>query len=351
LGVCLQGAAICATTLVATPVHAEERGPTASDVKRAADEFDRGRESYRGEQYVEAAEHFEAADAHAPSAAALRLAIASRKEAGQLSRAATLAALALSRHGDDAELSELANGVIDEAKTLHRAEITCDEACELAADSKIVHGGQNLSRVLYLEVGAHKITASWPDGRTSTQSVDATEGGTSSLEFQAPAVATPAEQPDTSDVSADLSTGATDPARDKSGGWSPVVFWTGAGLTVAGGVATGILGYVAQTSPGPDTVRKECKGQGTDCPEYQQGLKNQRNANIALAATGVLGVFTAVTGLFLTDWSDSPEAAPESASSEEQAAARSRRNMARAVTVQPYFGFGEGASIGATGTF
>jgi hypothetical protein len=328
-----------------TPAFAEDGGPSASDVKRAADEFDRGREAYRGEQYVEAAEHFEAADAHAPSAAALRLAITARKEAGQLARAATLAALALSRHGDDAELTELANGVLEEAKSLHRAEVTCDEACELSMDSKIVHGGQNVSCVLYLDPGSHKITATWPDGRTSTQSVTATEAGTSTTSFQAPAVPTKPVDSGASEMSAELSTGPTDPAKDKTSGWSPVVFWTGAGLTVAGGVATTILGLHAQNSPGADAVRKDCKGQGTSCAEYQEGLSNQRNANIALGVTGGLAVFTAITGLFLTDWG-SHEKAPSSEAAAQNA--KAHRGTASAFSVQPWVGIG---SLGANGTF
>ena len=74
---------------------------TPAQVRTAAEAFDRGREAYKSEEYVEAAEQFESADANAPSAAALELAIRARDKAGQLDRAATLAALALVRHPDD----------------------------------------------------------------------------------------------------------------------------------------------------------------------------------------------------------------------------------------------------------
>lgn len=336
------------TLLCAAPAFADN-APSASDVKRAADEFDRGRVSYREEQYVEAAEHFEAADAHAPSAAALRLAITSRKEAGQLDRAATLAALALNRHADDAELSELSNGVIEEANNLHRVEVSCSEACELAMDSKIVHGGQNVSRVLYLTPGSHRITASWSNGRTSSESVSASAGGTSRSDFTAPEIPSSGREVDTSDVSAEFEAGPTDPAEDKKGGWSPTVFWTGLGLTAAGGVATGVLGVIAMNNPGPDKVRSACKNKGPDCPEYKQGLDNQRNANIALGVTGVLGAFTIVTGLFLTDWS-SGDVQP--AADEETAKNGAARRSAKSdFSVRPWVEFGDGASLGATGTF
>src|SRR5436190_16792147 len=73
----------------------ETSEPTPTQVRSAAEAFDRGREAYKADDYIEAAEQFESADANAPSAAALELAIRSRDKAGQLDRAATLAALAL----------------------------------------------------------------------------------------------------------------------------------------------------------------------------------------------------------------------------------------------------------------
>src|SRR5689334_10253547 len=77
---------------------AQDNAPSAEDIKAAAEEFDLGRRSFKAKDYVEAAEHFESADQNAPSAAALELAIRSRDRAGQLERAATLAALAVRRH-------------------------------------------------------------------------------------------------------------------------------------------------------------------------------------------------------------------------------------------------------------
>jgi hypothetical protein len=95
---CLFSVAAAAVILHAAGVAraAEEvSDPTPAQVRSAAEAFDRGREAYKTEDYVEAAEQFESADANAPSAAALELAIRARDKAGQLDRAATLAALAL----------------------------------------------------------------------------------------------------------------------------------------------------------------------------------------------------------------------------------------------------------------
>src|SRR5688572_21713046 len=82
--------------------------PTPAQVRTAAEAFDRGREAYKAEEYVEAAEQFEKADNSAPSSAAIELAIRARDKAGQLDRAATLLALALKRHPGDTNLTKLA---------------------------------------------------------------------------------------------------------------------------------------------------------------------------------------------------------------------------------------------------
>ena len=342
----LRSAFVLVTLLASAPAVAEQNAPTASEVKRAADEFDRGRDAYRSEHYVEAAERFEAADAHAPSAAALRLAITSRKEAGQLARAATLAALALERHGDDSALTDFANGVLEEAKGLQRTEVSCDEPCELAMDDKIVHGRSSTHRVLFMEAGSHRITASWSDGRTKSESLDATEGNTTQTDFFAPArdeAETPVESTEPSgDESGAVDEGVT-PAKS---GWSPVVFWTGLGLTALGAGATTYLGLYAVNNPGEAAVREKCRGKGTDCPEYQEGLDNERNANIALGATAVFGVFTAITGLALTDWDSGKDDA--SPTSEEAAKSKSPGGIA---SLRPWLSVGSGAALGATGTF
>ncbi|MGH7296271.1 MAG: hypothetical protein ACRELB_15130, partial [Polyangiaceae bacterium] len=49
-----------------------------------------------------------------------------------------------------------------------------------------------------------------------------------------------------------------------------------------------------------------CVGQGTSCPQYQQGLDAQRRTNILLAATGGVAAVTAIVGVFFTQWSHPP---------------------------------------------
>jgi hypothetical protein len=80
------------------------------------------------------------------------------------------------------------------------------------------------------------------------------------------------------------------------------VFIVGAGLTLAAGVATTVSYVSAKNDPGEDAVRRDCVGLGESCPTYQRGLDGQLRTNIFLGSTAVLGVATAVIGVFFTRW-------------------------------------------------
>ncbi len=88
---------------MASPAAAQGSGPepTPAQVRAAAEAFDLGRQSYKDGHFTEAAEQFERADSNAPSSTALELAIRARDKAGDLDRAGTLAALALTLYPDD----------------------------------------------------------------------------------------------------------------------------------------------------------------------------------------------------------------------------------------------------------
>ena len=137
--------------------------PTPAQVRTAAEAFDRGREAYKTEDYVEAAEQFESADANAPSPAALELAIRARDKAGQLDRAATLAALALARHPDDPNIQKIAPSIVERAKAeLYRLDLKCDEACDVTVAGKITPGRRATDRTVFLISGTYAVRAGWP---------------------------------------------------------------------------------------------------------------------------------------------------------------------------------------------
>jgi hypothetical protein len=325
----------------------EASEPTPAQVRTAAEAFDRGREAYKTEDYVEAAEQFESADANAPSAAALELAIRARDKAGQLDRAATLAALALARHPDDPNIQKIAPSIVERAKAeLFELDLKCDEACDVTVAGKIAPGRRATDRTVYLGPGNYAVRAGWSGDRSASKSVEASKGETGSLEFRAPEVAVappPAVAP--------LVVAPTKPADDtqgKSGKLPPPVFWVGVSLTaVLGGVSLW-SGIDTQNNPGPDRVREACKtvdssgAHTAECDSlYNEGLDKQHRTNLLLGVTAGLGVATAVVGAFFTDWGGSKK--PDS---EEAAKARPK-----GFSVEPWVSVGSGASVGALGRF
>lgn len=333
----IRGALLCVLLAMAPlPAYA-----ASADVKKAAEAFDRGREAFRAESYVEAAEHFEAADDYSSSPAALRLAITARKEAGQLERALTLAALALASYPGDPDVTAEAQALVSEhAPEFGRVDVSCDEECELLLDGKLVHGPRAFGRTLYVAPGRHRLQASWSESRTSEQSLAVAAGDVTSTRFEAP----PLPESDTAPVAqAGLAASDAAPAAEERHGLPRGIFWTGTALTLIGtGVSIG-LGVNATQNPGRQAVIDNCAPGDTTCPEFQAGLANQTAANVAVGVTVGLGVLTIVTAFF-TDWGGKKAPRDED------------RNEGWSVTpggirIRPAVGLGGGATLGAVGTF
>jgi hypothetical protein len=324
--------------------RAQDDAPSSTDIKRAADSYDLGRERFRDGDYTEAAERFEAADSYAPSAAALRLAIASRKEAGQMARAATLAALALERYPEEAELRSEAEAILaDAGSDLAKLNVSCDVQCELTLNNRLVHGSGAQSRTVYVDPGKITLRATWSEGRTQSEKLKLDAGDSREVSFYAPAlpdvaVEGPSEAEPTQTDQPPLETD-----EEASKGWSPAVFWTGAALT-AGGVGASIaLGVRALNHPGKDAVLANCEAGDQNCPEYVEGRQNQMVANIAIGATAAVGVFTLITGIWLTDWGGKK--------SSDQALGGPGKGTSQGRWVRPLVAVGDGAFIGAHGAF
>src|SRR5689334_14640275 len=100
--------------LAAAPASAQgSKPPDAARVRQAAEQFDAGSRCFSQKDFACAASAFEAADAAVPSPKVARLAIRARVEAGQGSRAATLAAQALGRYPGDEAVGKLARETIE----------------------------------------------------------------------------------------------------------------------------------------------------------------------------------------------------------------------------------------------
>jgi hypothetical protein len=315
----------------ALPVFADK--PSTEDIKAAAEEFDQGKRAYVDKEWVRAAEHFEAADRRAPAEVALELAMKSRQNAGQMDRAASLAALVLDRYATNVKLTRAAEGVLSKAeKVLQRVRVRCEPACDLVVGTKLVHGGRAELRTVYLDPGEHEVRAGWSEGRSESETVKAKKGGVTELSFTAPApqsAAALASEPDTPPPAPEptVQPVTQDKPPPSEAGLPPAVFFVGAGLTLVAAGVTTWSGIDTMNNPGEDRVREECAGQGTGCDLYQEGLDKERRTNILIGVTAGLGVATGVVGAFFTNWSGSSD---DSAS------------------VMPYVGVG---SVGARGRF
>lgn len=290
---------------LATRAHAapDAPQPTPERIKSAAEEFDRGRRAYLAKDYEQAALHFENAFRDAPRAESLRLAIRARREAKQPARAATDAAIALERYGDDAATAQLAKDVLAEsAPQLHDLTVECTPECSLAEGGRVLSQSDALRHRIFLEPGPHEIGVGFRQG-AGTLKVDAKKGGRDVL-----SVTPPEAPPPPAPTPPPPAPKPPPPAATGNKPFGAVVFFVAAGITLVAGGATIASGIDTQQNPGPDAVRRECAGKDETCPLYQKGQQSELRTNILLGVTGGAAVATALVGLFFTRWS-SPSAA------------------------------------------
>jgi hypothetical protein len=325
--------------------------PTPAQVRAAAEAFDQGREAYKAEEYVEAAEHFEKADSNAPSTPAIELAVRARDKAGELDRAATLLALALQRHPNDANLLKLAPDIQKRAsEKLFELTATCDLPCDLTVGGRIMHGAPSTLRTLYLQPGALTVRAGWSDNRSDSKEIQAEAAGKEEVSFVAPTLAAAksmAKEP-SEPVAADPATFDSNKDEGPEKKWSglpPALFFVGAGLTVVAGGITIWSGIDTVNNPGADTVKAACDNQQPNCTElYDEGVGKQKRTNVLIGVTAGLGVVTVLVGALATDWGGGKSSAPP-------ASAQATGKLSRpSVAMAPWASF-EGGGLQATGRF
>lgn len=264
----------------------------------AAIEFDAGRRAYLERRYEEASIHFENAYNDAPRREALRSAIRSRRDAGQLARAATLARLA-ERAYDDEETAAIVREVLAEATPkLHELTVRCATECRVAIDSHAVAVQADVQTRAFVEPGPHDVLVTWDAARSTRFVIDARAGGTEEHALDAPPA--PPEAP-AHGVARSSAEGLVEPRKPLG----PVVFIAAAGVTGALATFTVVSAIDAANDPGPDAVRRDCIGLGSSCPTYQRALDAQLRTNVLLGGTVIGAAATAIIGVFFTEWSGS----------------------------------------------
>lgn len=289
--------------------------PGADQIQFAAREHDLGYRAYTEKQFEEAATHFENAFFAAPNPAELRSAIRARRDAGQLARAATLAAIGERRFPGDAATGKLAEDTIAVARPrVQELHLASETEYGVAIDEKIVASGRVKEARVFVDPGSHELVVSWPDDRSTRISIDAQPGGTRTVQLTPPAPEAPPVPPPPVPPPVVLPPSppappavAPPPAEPPPAPrpLPPAVFITGAALTAVGvGVSVWSLLYAIH-NPGRQAIIDDCDGQAS-CSLYQTGLNNQTRAYAVIGVTAGVGVATGVIGLFFTRWSSSP---------------------------------------------
>jgi len=327
-------------SLTATPpalADSNSKPPDPAQVRVAAEQFDEGIAARNRKDFEGAASRFEAADAAAPSAPALRQAIRSRADAGQLSRAATLAAQAEQRYPDDPATTKLVREILEKAgPNLHKLTVTCASPCVLAIGTRSIPGEPSARWTVYLDPGKTTLGVSFSAGGGGQKTLNATAGTESDARFEpdaAPQKPTPTDKATPKSELPSFDPPPPDAKPPPRSGISPAFFIVGLIATAASG---GVMIWSAvdtQTNPGPDAVKKLCMGKGTACPEYQHGLKQQLRTNILIGATSGAAALTTIFAIF-TRWPSSDKKPPNNTT------------VAPAAVITPH-----GAVALATGTF
>ena len=274
-----------------------------------------------------------------------------RRDAGELARAATLAAIGLRRFPDDATTGRAAADVIAQARPhVYEVQITSSDEYSVAIDEKIVAAERVKESRLFVDPGTHELLVSWADDRNTRIPIVAKEGGSQSLQLEPPAapVPTPAPAPPIVARPPVLAPALLAPAPPSSKPFGPAVFITGAALTAVGAGLIVWFGVETENKPGAEAVRNACPLpaglSNAYCNSlYQEGRGWQTRTNVLVAVTSGLAVATGVVGLFFTNWSSSASPSASSAS-----ATGARAVPASSPHVAAVFGIGQ---AGLEGTF
>ncbi len=273
--------------------------PSAADRQAAGEAYDRGTAAYLARDYDRAATLFETAYRLAPSSAALIQAIRAHDRAGDHLRAGTLALRLQARHAGDRQAERQATTTLRTAsRQFLRIDVSCDAECTVELDGRL----EDHTSFFVDPASPHAVRASFDTGATEPQTTVGEAGGTQAMTFTRPPPP-PAPEP--------VVVAVTDPTSDptpvpiappppppSSGGITPVVFVTAAGLTAAAG---GVLIWSGvDTLAGVPAYRDD-----PTVARLQDGQSRELRTNIMIGVTSALAITTVVLAI-ATDWDGDP---------------------------------------------
>jgi hypothetical protein len=269
-----------------------------SDKARAREAYDRGLDAHKRGDLQKAAEEFASADSLEPSAVALQAALDAAIEADDAPLGVELLERSKREPAPPGLASSITAAHLKWSGRTGRLRVSCPKGASCAAmvDERPV----DVDKVVWARTGQHRVVVHVDGGDAQTKLVDLnadqvvevmpTKGGRTAVARVAPADPEPLSEP---------STEASTPA----GGLSPLVFYTGVGLTL---VLAGVTTYFAI-----DTSSKHASFEDAGCGRADvarctelknDGERSQQATNIGLALTAVSGVATAIVGVALTNW-------------------------------------------------
>ncbi len=287
------------------------RGQSEDARARAKEAYDRGVDAHDRGDHRLAAREFARADAIAPSAVALQAALDAAIDADDPALGSEL----LERSSRGPVSGALAGTVARARKKFAgragRIAILCPSAARCQAS---IDGGASALDVkspTWVTAGRHVVTLSVNEERT-TKSVEVVaeqtvevgapprkESSTAKTE-EAPPPVVPKPEPAPSPAPSP----PPEAPPQKAKGLSPVVFWTGAGLTGAAAIGT-VIAAEATRREHENFLATGCDRANFDGCERRQseGESAQLLTNLGIAATAAFGAATVVIGVAFTNWS------------------------------------------------
>lgn len=279
----------------------------ADDEKRAQakEAYDRGVDAHKHGEMARAAKEFAAADALSPSPQALQAALDAAIAADDVALGAELLERAKREPATPGLASSITAATMKFDARAGRIKIVCPANATCSA--KVDEAPVGVGRVVWVPIGQRTVSVQ-VEGRSSINKVVDVNAETPQEIVAGKELTTrPGNFASDPSASAAPTSGHRSMQRE---GLSPVVFYAGAGITVALAAFTTYL-MIHTSSVHGDFEDKSCtKLQTKECTDLaDSGKSSQSAANVALVFTGVAALATVAIGVGFVNWRGSKSAA------------------------------------------